>query len=70
MSERGVLYMVWGGDDRTERALARSIQSVKDVHPELPVEVRRLKSTTRSKDFCRRRECLSYRLFVKPCFLT
>ncbi|MGA6938415.1 MAG: hypothetical protein WB041_23965 [Pseudolabrys sp.] len=44
MSERGVLYMVWGHDDKTEGALQRSIQSLKEIHPELPVEVCRLKS--------------------------
>ena len=42
MSERGVLYIVWGGDDKTERALARSQQSLTNIHPELPVEVCRL----------------------------
>lgn len=39
MSERGVLYIVWGREDKTERALERSRQSIRDIHPELPVEV-------------------------------
>jgi hypothetical protein len=42
MSERGVIYMVWGRNDRTEKALERSRQSISAVHPELPVEVLRL----------------------------
>jgi len=42
MPDRGILYIVWGKDDKTERALERSKQSVKDIHPELPVEVCRL----------------------------
>ncbi len=39
MSQRGVIYMVWGNDDRTSRALERSRQSVRALHPELPIEV-------------------------------
>jgi hypothetical protein len=42
MSDRGVLYIVWGHDNKTERVLERSKQSLKQVHPELPVEVCRL----------------------------
>lgn len=42
MSERGVIYIVWGRDDKTERALERSRKSLKVIHPELPVEVFRL----------------------------
>jgi len=40
MAERGVLYMVWG--KRHEAMLERSIASVRDHHPELPVHVERL----------------------------
>jgi hypothetical protein len=39
MSDRGVIYMIWGSDDKTRRALERSRQSVQAVHPELPIEV-------------------------------
>jgi hypothetical protein len=39
---KGVLYMVWEGEPRTEAALARSIESLKRVHPELPYHVERL----------------------------
>ena len=42
MSERGVIYMVWGRGVKIERALERSRKSVAAVHPELPVEVIRL----------------------------
>lgn len=37
---RGVLYMVWG--EAIETLLQRSIASVKQHHPELPIEVARL----------------------------
>ncbi len=37
--KRGVLYIHWG--DKTD-TLNRSINSLKEVHPELPVEVKRL----------------------------
>ena len=40
MSERGVIYMVWGS--RVDAALERSRRSLAAVHPELPVEVVRL----------------------------
>ena len=42
MSERGVIYIVWGHDDKTERALERSRKSINVIHPELPVEIFRL----------------------------
>ena len=41
---RGVLYLVWG--DRAEAAVTRSIRSLKEFHPELPYEVKRLASNT------------------------
>jgi hypothetical protein len=42
MSKRGVIYMVWGRNEKIERAFERSKKSVNTVHPELPVEVIRL----------------------------
>jgi hypothetical protein len=39
---RGILYIVFPGDPRTETMLARSIASLKAVHPELPCHVERL----------------------------
>ncbi len=42
---RGVLYIIWDGyEPRTEQALARSIDSLKQWHPELPYYVHRLSS--------------------------
>ena len=38
MAKRGVLYMTWGNEPRTARALRRSIESLRRWHPELPVE--------------------------------
>ncbi len=41
---RGVLYIIWG--DKGERVLARSLASLKEVHPELPHEIVRLPADT------------------------
>jgi len=41
MQGRGVIYIVWG--DKAVAALERSIASVQEYHPELPVHVERLK---------------------------
>lgn len=40
MTERGVIYITWG--NKIEPFLDRSIQSLKAVHPDLPIEVFRL----------------------------
>lgn len=45
MTDRGVLYMVWGRDEKIERALERSRKSINAIHPELPNEVVRLNAT-------------------------
>src|SRR3974390_71747 len=42
MAERGVIYMVWGGGEKVERALDRSRRSLAAVHPELPTEIMRV----------------------------
>ena len=63
MSERGVIYMVWGRNDRTEKALERSRKSISAVHPELPVEV--LGARPLNKGVCRRHKCSSSHHFVK-----
>jgi hypothetical protein len=39
-SGRGALYMVWG--EKADRALARSIASLKRVHPDMPLHVERI----------------------------
>jgi len=41
MAKRGVIYAIWGDDDKHKRALDRSRRSLESVHPELPVEVLR-----------------------------
>ena len=40
MASRGVLYVVWGQLDQA--LLDRAIASVREFHPELPVEIARL----------------------------
>lgn len=40
MAKRGVLYMVWG--DRMEPFLERSVRSLHEHHPDMPVHVARL----------------------------
>ena len=44
MPARGVLYIKWG--DKFEDLLNRSIESVKKVHPELPIHVETLPETS------------------------
>ncbi len=46
MAERGVVYTIWGNDNKYERALERSRRSLAAFHPELPVEVFRISSTS------------------------
>ena len=69
MSERGVLYMVWGRDAKTERALARSRQSIKGVHPELPVEVCRLESDDPLKGLLQKARMFELSPFRETLFL-
>ncbi|SRR5579875_114361 len=45
MAERGVIYTIWGNEDRLERALDRSRRSLANIHPELPVEVFRIEAS-------------------------
>jgi len=42
-AKRGVLYIVWGGDEKIEGYIRRSMASVKQHHPELPIHVERLR---------------------------
>jgi hypothetical protein len=42
MLTRGALYIVFPGNSRVEAALARSIESLSAVHPELPVHIERM----------------------------
>ncbi|MEW6212373.1 MAG: hypothetical protein AB1631_28870 [Acidobacteriota bacterium] len=37
MAKRGIVYLVWG--DSIKDALARSIDSVRDLYPDMPIEV-------------------------------
>jgi hypothetical protein len=69
MSERGVLYMVWGHDDKTERGLQRSIQSLKEIHPELPVEVCRLESDDPIKGLLQKAQMFELSPFRETLFL-
>ena len=39
-ADRGILYMVWGGD-KIESALNRSMDSIRTHHPDLPIHVHR-----------------------------
>jgi hypothetical protein len=44
--QRGVIYTIWGTDAKYERALERSRRSLAAIHPELPVEVFRITTTS------------------------
>ena len=39
VAKRGVLYITWGDSSKTESSLRRSIASVQQHHPELPIHV-------------------------------
>jgi len=41
-AKRGILYMIWGDDPKHHATLQRSINSVKQYHPELPIHVEKL----------------------------
>ncbi len=41
-AKRGILYMIWGNDAKHHATLQRSIDSVKQYHPELPIHVEKL----------------------------
>jgi len=41
--KRGILYMIWGDDAKHHATLQRSIDSVKQYHPELPIHIEKLK---------------------------
>ena len=41
-AKRGVLYVIWGENEKIDSVLKRSIASVKQHHPELPIHVERL----------------------------
>jgi hypothetical protein len=42
MIERGVIYIIWGRNDKFESAVERSRRSLAAIHPELPSEVFRI----------------------------
>ncbi|OQA00795.1 MAG: hypothetical protein BWY69_01569 [Planctomycetes bacterium ADurb.Bin401] len=43
-AKRGILYMIWGNNEKHEAMLQRSIDSVKKYHPELPIHIERLEA--------------------------
>lgn len=42
-AKRGILYMIWGNNEKFESTLQKSIASAKQYHPELPIHIERLK---------------------------
>src|SRR5215469_16854498 len=69
MSDRGVIYMVWGNADKTERALARSQRSVQAFHPELPIEVIRVEADDPTKGLLAKSAMLRRSPFRETVFL-
>ena len=69
MARRGVIYMVWGRDDRVERALERSRKSVNAIHPELPVEVIRVDAGEGPKGLLEKARMLERSPFRETLFL-
>jgi lipopolysaccharide biosynthesis glycosyltransferase len=69
MAERGVLYMVWGHEDKIERALERSIKSLHVIHPELPIEVVRVDATDPFKGLLEKARMFERSPFQQTLFL-
>jgi hypothetical protein len=69
MSERGVIYIVWGRNDKTERALERSRKSINAVHPELPVEVIRVDADDPIKGLLQKARMFARSPFRETLFL-
>lgn len=69
MSKRGVIYIVWGRDDKTERALERSRKSISAIHPELPVEVCRLDADDPFKGLLQKSRMFELSPFRETLFL-
>jgi hypothetical protein len=65
---RGVVYLVWG--DKAEAALKRSIFSLKEFHPELDCEVRRLPpDSSPSKGLLEKSSMMDFSPFDETLFL-
>jgi len=65
---RGVLYLVWG--DKAETAVKRSIFSLKEFHPELDYEVRRLPpDSSPSKGLLEKSGMMDFSPFDETLFL-
>jgi predicted O-linked N-acetylglucosamine transferase (SPINDLY family) len=43
-AKRGIIYMIWGNDEKHEKTLQRAIASVRKYHPELPVHIERFET--------------------------
>jgi len=43
-AKRGVLYIIWGNDERAEKEMKRSIVSVQQQHPDIPMHVERFEA--------------------------
>ena len=69
MSERGVIYTVWGHNDRIERALERSRKSISTVHPELPVEVFRFDAGDPIKGLLQKSRMFEFSPFRETLYL-
>jgi hypothetical protein len=69
MTQRGVIYMVWGRESRIERALDRSIKSVNSIHPELPVEVIRVDADDLVKALLKKAQMFEQSPFRETLFL-
>lgn len=67
MRERGALYIVWG--ETVEPVLERSRRSLATVHPELPVEVVRLKAADPIKQLIEKSRMAQYTPFRETLFL-
>lgn len=66
-SDRGVLYIVWG--DRAEAALERSLKSLRQHHPELPVKIERIAVTDPIEGLLQKARMMALSPFNETLFL-
>ncbi len=69
MTDRGVIYIVWGKTDQLEQALERSRRSLAAMHPELPVEVFRVEATDANSGLLEKSRMLELSPFRETLYL-
>jgi hypothetical protein len=69
VSKRGVIYMMWGNSLKVEMALHRSMTSVEEIHPELPIEVIRVEAADAIEGYLQKARMFEHSPFEETLFL-